>query len=86
MLIFAFLIFISTGTKFENSQGSLRFLYLISMLSVVTNLLHNFVCLIFWLMGLGADSWQCMGFWNTAFCLITIECAMVSSHPIFIPL
>ena len=61
MLIFGFLVFIPAGTKIENSQGSLRFLYLISMLSVVTNLLHNFISLQFWLIGWNdALHYQCM--------------------------
>jgi hypothetical protein len=79
MLIFGFLIFITTGTKFENSTGSLRFLYLMSTLSLLINLVHNLASLLFWLVGFeDAVSWQCMGFWNIAFCFLTIECLMVS--------
>lgn len=79
MLIFGVIIFVVSASKFENSQGSLRFLYMMTLLVLLINLYHNLICLIAWLLGLNeASNWVCMGFWNIVFCLLTIECALVS--------
>lgn len=77
MLLLTIIMFVVMAGKFESSQGSLRFLFLMGTMSLLTNL--GFI--VFCLFGLIWDDvalyWACQGFWNVCFALITIDCMLV---------
>jgi membrane associated rhomboid family serine protease len=79
MVIFIIIFFVLTSSKFENSQGSLRFLFLMGTLTLLTNISFILISLICYLSGVeSAYEWVCAGFWNVCFPLITMECMLVS--------
>ena len=78
MLIMILIMFVVMSGKFESSQGSLRFLFLMGTMCLLTNLLFSVVCFFCLIWFDDALSWVCQGFWNVTFSLITIDCMLVS--------
>lgn len=90
MIILIALFFPTMGGKMESSCGSSKFLYLMFLISMLTNLSFCLICSILSVSGMPeALFWNCSGFWLILFSLITIECLLVPDQPrriMFIPL
>ena len=83
MLLLTIVMFVIMAGKFESSQGSLRFLFLMGTMSLLTNLAFIIFCFIGLIWDDVALFWQCQGFWNVCFALITIDCVLVSVFYLF---
>jgi len=80
MLLLTIVMFVIMAGKFENSQGSLRFLFLMGTMSLLTNLAFTIFCFFGLIWDDVALYWACEGFWNVCFALITIDCVLVSIY------
>lgn len=72
------LFYPSMSIQLETSLGSLHFAYLLSFLSLMTNIAFDFTCYLLYFMGDDfARYYDCNGFWVVAFALLTITCMQV---------
>ena len=78
LLIVGIIFLVGIGYKSENGQGSLHFLYDISLILLVTNISFGLLCIILYIGGQSsALLWSCAGIWYICFGLVTIECMQV---------
>ena len=63
------------GTRMEHGLGSAGFLYLLTMFSFTINIVFNLFCLILYAVGMREIlRFNCCGFFNVIFALLTVEC------------
>jgi hypothetical protein len=72
----------TTAARIESSTGSMSFLYLMGLTTLVVNLSFNLLCYLLYFGGTEyALFYNCSGFWTIAMALITIECMYVADVP-----
>lgn len=88
-IILAAMFFPVMGGRFENTMGSSSFLFMMTTLSILTNVLFCALTVLLSVIGTPeAVLWSCSGFWAILFALITIECMQNPDQPrriLFIP-
>ena len=62
----------------ETSLGSAGYLFHLCIISLVTNLMFDAICLSLYMVGTPeALFWSCSGVWTVLFALIVVECMQV---------
>lgn len=66
------------GARLESSLGSAGYLFHLGIISLMTNVLFDVICLLLYAMGTAeALFWSCSGFWTVLFAMIVTECMQV---------